>query len=250
MKLYNGNCLDVMQQIPDGSVDMILTDLPYGTTQNKWDSCIPTKPLWEEYKRVTKENAAILLFAQPPFDTTLVMSNRNMFRYEWIWHKVLATGFLNAKRMPLKSFEQILVFYSKLPTYNPQFQRGKEHKRGFTSNRASTNYGKYKTIETGYNSEYYPTDLIEFSQTTTKLHPTQKPVELCEYLIKTYTNKGETVLDSCMGSGTTGVAAKRLQRHFIGIELDKGYFDIASERIAKTPDQTTLFDEEDNKSER
>lgn len=232
MQLLKGDCLDLMKDIPDKSVDMILCDLPYGTTRNKWDSVIPLSDLWLQYERIAKENAAIVLFSQMPFTAELVTSNIKLFRYEWIYEKSQGTGHLNAKKMPLKVHENILVFYKKLPTYNPQWAKGKPYK--CTSGVHSKNYGKQNdhsiTISDG---RRYPTDIIKFGRTENDkhLHPTQKPVALLEYLIKTYTNEGETVLDNCMGSGSTGVACVNTNRRFIGIEIEDEYFNIAKERI-------------------
>ena len=225
-----GDCLEIMKDIPDKSIDMILCDLPYGTTRNKWDSIIPLDKLWNEYERIIKDNGAIVLFSQMPFTAELTHSNLKLFKYEWIWEKDNGTGFLNAKKMPLKIHENILVFYKKLPTYNPQMRTGfKPYK--CKQGRHSTNYGLYEQGHiTESNGERYPIDIIEFKKDS-GLHPTQKPVELLEYLIKTYTNENETVLDNCMGSGSTGVACKRTNRNFIGIELDETYFNIAKERI-------------------
>ena len=230
--LYQGDCLDIMPQLEENSVDLILCDLPYGTTKNKWDSVIPLNKLWKSYERIIKDNGAIVLFSQMPFSAELVHSNLKLFKYEWIWQKDSGTGFLNAKKMPLKIHENILVFYKKLPLYNPQMRTGfKPYK--CKQGRHSTNYGAY---EQGYitesNGERYPIDIIKFKKDS-GLHPTQKPVELLEYLIKTYTNENETVLDNCMGSGSTGVACINTNRRFIGIELDENYFNIAKERIEK-----------------
>ena len=230
IKLFQGDCLEVMKQIPDKSIDMILCDLPYNTTKNKWDICLNLQELWFEYERIIKDNGAIVLFSQMPFTAVLVNSNLKLFKYEWIWKKDNGTGFLNAKKMPLKIHENIEVFYKKLPTYNPQMRTGFKPyicKQG----RHSSNYGKYeKGHITISNGERYPIDIIECKKEN-GLHPTQKPVELLEYLIKTYTNEGETVLDNCMGSGSTGVACVNTNRKFIGIELDKEYFKIAEKRI-------------------
>lgn len=233
--IYNEDCLEGMKRIPDGSVDMILADLPYGTTRNKWDTVIPLDLLWEQYNRVIKERGAILLTAQTPFDKVLGVSNLENLRYEWIWDKRLPTGHLNAKRMPLKRHENILVFYKKLPVYNPQFTEGEPYDKGFAL-RESENWGKQVAVG-GKNSsgKRYPTSLIVKSNANQrgKLHPTQKPVALFEYLIKTYTNEGDTVLDNVMGSGTTAIACLNTNRNFIGFEMDKEYFDIANERINK-----------------
>lgn len=235
--LKQGDCLELMKDIPDNSIDMILCDLPYGTTNNKWDKKIDLQALWEQYKRIIKANAAIVLFSQMPFCVDLIVSNRKWFRYEWIWQKSQGTGFLNAKRMPLKIHENILIFYDKLPTYNPQFEKGKKHSRGNPGG-LSDNYGKFERICGDKSDYYYPVDVIKFSKSADRLHPTQKPVDLLEYLIKTYTNEGETVLDNCMGSGSTGVACVNTNRNFIGFELDEHYFEIAKKRIEEA--QTAL----------
>lgn len=227
-----GDCLEEMKKIPDGSVDLILCDLPYGTTRNKWDSVIPLEPLWEEYKRIVKTNGAILLFGQTPFDKVLGASNLDMLKYEWIWQKGQATGHLNAKKAPMKGHENILVFYSKLPTYNPQWTIGKPYTT--TRSTQSGNYGAQRdNITTVSDGRRYPVDVVKFSRggADRHLHPTQKPVALLEYLIRTYTNEGEVVLDNCMGSGSTCIAAINTGRKYIGIEKDKRYFDIANKRI-------------------
>lgn len=239
MKLLCGDCLELMRDIPDGSIDMILCDLPYGVTQNPKDKAIPFAPLWEAYNRVIKENGGIALFAQGTFFVELVASNREMYRYDLIWDKVLTTGFLNAKRIPLRQHEQIAVFYKKLPVYNLQFSRGKpQHSRGVAylqkpqENRNYGDFGVQEDYRKG-NTEKYPTSIIRVPKPhpSNCKHPTQKPVSLLEYLIRTYTNEGETVLDNCMGSGSTGVACVNTGRNFIGMELDQGYFDIARKRI-------------------
>lgn len=228
--IKQGDCLELMKDIPDKSVDMVLCDLPYGTTRNKWDSVIPLNKLWEQYERIIKDNGAIVLFSQMPFSAELVHSNLKLFKYEWIWQKDNGTGFLNAKKMPLKIHENILVFYKKLPLYNPQMRIGfKPYK--CKQGRHSTNYGAYEQGHiTESNGERYPIDIIKFKKDA-GLHPTQKPVELLEYLIKTYTNENETVLDNCMGSGSTGVACVNTNRNFIGYELDEKYFEVAERRI-------------------
>ena len=229
MTLLQGDCLELMKQVPDKSIDLILCDLPYGTTQNKWDTIIPFDKLWAQYKRIIKDNGAILLFSQMPFGANLIMSNPKMFRYEWIWEKENSTGFLQAKKMPLKKHENILVFYKHLPTYNPQMREGfKPYSQ--TSGRHSSNYNDYKATTTISDGTRYPIDIIKFNRDK-GLHPTQKPVALLEYLIKTYTNEGDTVLDNCMGSGSTGVACKNTNREFIGMELDEKYYKIACERL-------------------
>ena len=240
-KLMQGDCLELMKDIQDKSVDMILCDLPYGITACKWDTIIPFEPLWEQYERIIKDNGAIVLTAAQPFTSALVMSNPKLFKYDWTWRKPRGTGHLNAKKQPLRDKEDILVFYKKQPTYNPQMSEGEPYtamkggKNTRVSNKGDTTYGKFmngaefRNDNSGFR---YPKQVIEFGVVERgTLHPTQKPVALFEYLIKTYTNEGETVLDNCMGSGTTGVACKNLNRNFIGIELDEGYFKIAKERI-------------------
>ena len=227
--LWNGDCLELMRDIPDGSIDLVLCDLPYGTTQNKWDSVISLTDLWFEYKRIS--NGAIVLTAQTPFDKILGVSNLEMLRYEWVWKKESGTGFLNAKKAPLKNHENVLVFYKTQPTYNPQMRTGFKPYKCKQGKTKSSNYGFQSGAFTESYGERYPLTTIEFQRDKNKLHPTQKPVAMMEYLIRTYTNEGDTVLDNCMGSGTTGVACVNTNRKFIGIELDKGYFDIAKQRI-------------------
>ena len=233
-QLYHGDCLEVMKQIPNESVDMILCDLPYSTTKNSWDTLIPFEPLWKQYERVIKQNGAIVLFAQTPFDKLLGSSNLKLLKYEWIWEKNKATGFLNSKKMPLKAHENILVFYKKLPTYNPQglvkkevptINKGNRGRMGEVSNYGVANKDAIQEYEN------YPRDVLKYGVVMKPVHPTQKPVELLEYLIKTYTNENELVLDNCMGSGSTIVAALNTNRKAIGIELDDKYFNIAKERI-------------------
>jgi len=226
ISLMQGDCLELMKAIPDRSVDMVLTDPPYGTTQCKWDSVIPFEPMWEQLKRVTKKNGAIVMTASQPFTSALIMSNVKMFKYCWIWQKSKPTGHLNAKKQPLRTYEDVVVFYGKHCSYNPQGTKPTD-KTVSRTNRG--NYGECSksTRQTVTN---YPRNIVKFSSVD-GVHQTQKPVALMEYLIKTYTNEGETVLDFTMGSGTTGVAAKNLGRSFIGIELDETYFNIAKERI-------------------
>lgn len=239
IQLWQGDCLELMNDIPDHSIDMILCDLPYGITQNKCDVCVPLDNLWRQYIRIIKDNTAILLFGQGTFYVDLVNSNRNMFRYDLIWDKQLSSGHLNAHRMPLRKHEQIAVFYKKLPTYNPQFTKGKPlHSKGHAYKEKpmiNNNYGKFNIIDDDRCGETnkYPTSILSCQKPhpSTSIHPTQKPVELCEWLIKTYTDEGDIVLDNCMGSGTTGVACRNLNRKFIGIELNGEYFDIAQKRI-------------------
>jgi len=233
INLMQGDCLELMKTIPDGSVDMVLTDPPYGTTACKWDSVIPFEPMWEQLKRVTKKNGAIVLMAQTPFDKALGASNLSDLKTEWIWQKEMGSGHLNAKRMPLKNHENILVFYRKPPTYNPQMRTGFSSYVAKQGKTKSQNYGSQTGAVTISNGERYPLTVLEFKRDKGRVHPTQKPVALMEYLIKTYTTEGETVLDFTMGSGSTGVAAKNLNRKFIGIELDENYYNIAKERIGE-----------------
>ena len=234
--IYLGDCLEIMKHIPSKSIDMILCDLPYGTTLNKWDSIIPLDLLWHEYERIIKDRGMICLTASEPFTSQLISSNYKLFKYDLIWDKKSTTGFLNAKRRPLRRHEQVLCFYKKLPIYNPIMEiRGKPRNKGSYNKRKGDGdscYGKFENIES-FNNTYYPTSILEFSNANQKdkLHTTQKPVELCEYLIKTYTNEGETVLDNCMGSGSTLVACINTNRNFIGIEKELKYFEIAKKRI-------------------
>jgi len=244
IKLIQGDCLEKMKDIPDKSIDMILCDLPYGTTACKWDTIIPFEPLWEQYKRIIKDNGAIVLTASQPFTSALVMSNIKMFKYEWVWVKNGITGFANAKKQPLRNYEDILVFSKERTNYFPQDLIRIDKKCKNSKNRGgeslrmsiddSKNKGSLRTEGKEYIQEFtgYPKQtLTDIKEDAEKLHPTQKPVALFEYLIKTYTNEGDLVLDNCMGSGTTGVACKNLNRNFIGIELDAEYFKIAEKRI-------------------
>ena len=231
MTLWQGECLELMKKIPDKSVDMILCDLPYGTTDCKWDKKININKLFYEYERIIN-GGVTALFSQQPFSTDLIQANRKHFRYEWIWEKSLALGFLMAKKRPLRKHENILIFSSKQPVYHPQgLIELKQPKIRKGQNRKVQIYressGNYITTHTNY-----PVDILRFPNGNHKsFHPTQKPVPLLEYLIRTYTNEGETVLDNCMGSGSTGVACVNTNRNFIGIELDENYFRIARERI-------------------
>ena len=233
IKLFNGDCLKVMPEIESGSVDMILCDPPYGTTNCKWDSIIPLEPMWEQLKRIIKPKGAIVMTASQPFTTTLIHSNMKMFKYCWYWDKHQGTGFLNAKKQPLRSIEDVVVFYKKQCTYNPEMRPGESYSSKYSDkNLGSDCYGHAKEVSVtkDYNGRY-PITSIKFKRDKNKIHPTQKPVALMEYLIKTYTNEGESVLDFTMGSGTTGVACQNLKRNFIGIEMDETYFKIAQERI-------------------
>jgi len=236
-KIYCGDCLEIMKQIPDKSIDMVLCDLPYGTTACKWDTIIPFEPLWEQYKRIIKDNGAIVLTASQPFTSALVMSNIKMFKYCWYWEKERLTNIAQVKNRAGKTVEECVVFYKKQPIYNPQMvkyigkKRTNKVKNGVMGKLTDSNTKKVKEyIDTGFR---YPTQILKIKRDTltSNLHPTQKPVALFEYLIKTYTSVGDTILDNCIGSGTTAVAAINTGRNFIGIEMDKGYCDIAEERI-------------------
>ena len=235
MILYKGDCIEKMQKIPNESISLILTDLPYGTTANKWDKKLSLDKLWDEWLRILKPNGVIALWSQMPFTAEVIMSNPKLFRYEWIIEKTNSTGFLNAKKMPLKAHENVLIFYKSLPIYNPQKTTGHTPVHSFTKHKdAGKCYGKTKTgLSGGGSTERFPRDILNFKWDTqkSKLHPTQKPVAANEYFIKTYTNEGDTVLDCCMGSGSTGIAALSTGRDFIGIELDENYFDIAENRL-------------------
>ena len=239
MTLLQGDCLELMKDIPDKSIDLILCDLPYGTTRNSWDEVIPFDKLWAQYNRIIKDNGAILLFAQGKFYVNLVSSNMKMFRYDLVWDKELVSGFLNAKRMPLRRHEQVAVFYKHLPTYNPQFTQGKPlHSKGTSYKEkelTNNNYGDFKATDDDRagSTEKYPISIMKFQKPhpSVCIHPTEKPVALLEYLVKTYTNEGDVVLDNCMGSGSTGVACRNTNREFIGMELDENYYKIACERL-------------------
>lgn len=239
MRLENGDCLKVMDKLIEENikVDCIIVDLPYGTTKNKWDCIIPFEPMWEKIKKIRKDNTAVIMFAQTPFDKVLGVSNLKELRYEWIWEKTQPTGHLNAKKMPMKAHENILIFYKKMPTYNPQKTFG--HKpmnsgvRTFSLKNNNYNVINKTDLPFGGSTERYPRSVQVFKSDKQKkyLHPTQKPEALTDYLVSTYTNKGDVVLDFAMGSGTTGVSCVKLKRNFIGIELDKEYFEIAKKRI-------------------
>lgn len=234
MKLFNADCFDIFPQIESGSIDMILCDLPYGTTACKWDSILPFDRLWEQYERIIKPKGAIVLTASQPFTSALIMSNPEIYRYNWVWHKTRPSNFPLAKKQPMKYHEDICVFGVKSPNYYPQMIKSdKIRKKGKNDGYRGFNKGLDNPIylEKEY-TDFYPASIQTFSlHNAGLLHPTQKPVELMEYLIKTYTNERELVLDNCMGSGTTGVACKNLNRDFIGIEKDEKYFEIAKNRI-------------------
>lgn len=232
-KIHHGDCLELMKDIPDKSIDMILCDLPYGTTACKWDTIIPLDKLWEQYERIIKEDGAIVLTASQPFTTTLINSNIKLFRYCWYWNKTYSVGFMNANKMPLRNVEEVVVFYKKLPTYNPQGLIEINKKQYRRKDKETTVYNDMGLREGEYTQKYtnYPTQVLSYGKEGKTVHPTQKPVALFEYLIKTYTNEGEVVLDNCIGSGTTAIAAINTGRFFIGIEKEKEYVDIANKRI-------------------
>lgn len=236
-EIYNGDCLNLMNNIDDKSIDMILADLPYGTTNCKWDSIISLDELWKQYKRIIKDNGAIVLFAQTPFDKVLGCSNLKMLKYEWIWEKTQATGHLNAKKMPMKAHENILVFYKKSPTYNPIKTSGHVRKVSTAKHKRNTNtgeiYNKCDDFSDYDSTKRYPRSVQVFASDKQKLnlHSTQKPLALCEYLIKTYSNEGDLILDNVCGSGTTGVAAKKTNRNYILMEKDIDIFNVAKNRL-------------------
>jgi len=251
--LYLGDCLDIMPRLPARSVDLILCDLPYGTTACAWDSVIPFEPLWREYRRVLKQGGVVVLTAAQPFTTAVIASNLQGFKYCWYWDKKAVTGFANAKLQPLRCVEDVIVFYDSKPTYNPQglVRISKTRANSATvggdtvreNTAASSGKGSLRTAGAEYVQEFtnYPKQLLEISRDRDKLHPTQKPVALMEYLVRTYTNPGNLVLDNTMGSGTTGVAAVKLGRKFIGIEIEPKYFDIACRRIQAALDAPDMF---------
>ena len=235
-KVWKYDCLEAMPELPDKSIDMILCDLPYGTTACKWDTIIPFEPLWKEYKRIIKDNGAIVLTASQPFTSALVMSNPDMFKYEWIWEKSKATGFLDCNKRPMKAHENILVFSNGQTTYNAQKEKGEPYYRGKIDYQPP-HYGKQKPkIVESKDGSRFPRSVLYYKTAESEgksQHPTQKPVALFEYLIKTYTSVGDTILDNCIGSGTTAVAAINTGRNFIGIEMDTGYCEVANKRIAE-----------------
>jgi len=245
IELYCGDCLEVMKDIQNNSVDAIITDPPYGTTACKWDSVIDFDLMWEQLNRIIKHNGAIVLFGSEPFSSALRMSNIKNYRYDWVWNKVAITNPMLAKKQPLRCLENIIIFYKKQPTYNPEMVEGKKwHRGGKKKHKTDTLSAKY-IIQNGSDKTNlkYPKNLIEFSNANkmNNVHPTQKPIALMEYLIKTYTKENETILDFTMGSGTTGVACKNTNRSFIGIEMDEKYFEIASKRINSHQPQLRLI---------
>lgn len=232
--VIHGDCLVEMQRIPDKSIDMILCDLPYGTTRNKWDSVIPLDELWAQYERIIKDNGAIVLFGVQIFSAKLIISNPKLFKYKVIWEKSKSTNFLNAKRQPLRKYEEICVFYKRQPIYNPQMTKGEPYNKGVRKDQQTGSYGEFRPVEVKSTGERYPTDIVYFKTAESEgkvEHPTQKPVELFEYLIKTYTNEGDLVLDNTAGSGTAGVACKNTNRDYCLIEMEQEYIDVIERRL-------------------
>ncbi len=255
--VIKGDSLEVMKTIAPKSIDMILCDLPYGTTQNKWDSIIPLDELWKEYKRIIKPNGAIVLTSSGMFTAQLMLSNLKMFKYKWIWEKSKATNFLNAKKQPLRKYEEVCVFYSKQPTYNPLMKEGEPYDKGVRKNQLTGSYGDFNPVEVKSDGQRYPTDIIYFKTAESEgevYHPTQKPVDLGRYLVKTYTNPGETILDNTCGSGSFLVSAVLEGRNFIGIDKDEdshrfkgdriSYIDISKMRVLKAYDSLDESGEE------
>ena len=234
-KIYNMDCLEGMKLIPDKSIDMILCDLPYGTTVCKWDVIIPFEPLWEQYNRIIKHNGVIALFGAEPFSSKLRMSNIKQYKYDWIWEKSKATNFLNAKKQPLRAYENICIFYDKQPTYNPQMKKGESYNKGVRKQQTKDDvYGSFNQVEVKSEGLRYPRNVIYFKTAESEgkaYHKTQKPISILEYLVNTYTNESEVVLDNCIGSGSTAIACINTNRNYIGFELDKQYYDIAINRI-------------------
>ena len=222
--VYEGDCLEIMKQLPDNSIDMVLCDLPYGTTQNKWDSVIPLDELWKQYRRVVKDNGAIVLTSQGMFTAELMLSNPSMFKYKWVWEKSKSTNFLNAKKQPLRKHEDVCVFYKKQPIYHPQMIEGEPYDKGVRKNQLSGSYGDFLPVHVQSDGKRYPTDIIYFKTAESEgkvYHPTQKPIELGRYFVRTYTEPGAVVLDNTSGSGTFLVAALLEGRNFIGIEKNE-----------------------------
>lgn len=241
VQLWNEDCLETLKRIETGTIDLMLTDIPYGTTKNEWDNLPNIAAMWLEWERIVKPNGAFIFTAQQPIAADLIMSRRAFFRYEWIWEKTQGTGHLNANKMPLKIHENILVFYRQLPTYNPQIIKSLKRvvkRNGLKSK--TTNYGDFTEISKSEYDGYMPTDIIKFDRDEEQLHPTQKPVDLFRYLIKTYSNENETVFDGYSGSGTTAYACIKENRKFIGSELSKEYFDLSVKRLTEISMQPEL----------
>jgi site-specific DNA-methyltransferase (adenine-specific) len=242
-RIYNEDCYQTLQCTETGIIDLLLQDTPFGVTQNEWDIKPNLSKMWKEWERVTKENGAMIFFATQPFASELILSNQNNFRYDLIWYKALGTGFLNANKMPMRNHEHILVFYRKLPTYNPQKYVGKMRDKGNKGSRTTTNYGTFKPT-VSRNDEYFPQSVVDFSngdRTKENDHPTQKPLDLIRYLILTYSNKEDVVFDGYMGSGTTAIACITEKRNFIGSELNKEYYELANKRIQLFLMQQRMF---------
>ena len=234
--LFQGDCLQIMSAIPDGAIDLILCDLPYGITDCEWDSLIPMEPLWNEYRRLIKQNGAIVLTAQQPFATDLINAARKWFRYEIIWSKAKPLGFLNANRMPLRAHENVLVFYKRLPCYNPQFTEGEPyHSKGRSNSKTAVYRDIKKRIDTINKGVRYPRSVLHFPQEGRTGHPTEKPQALFEWIVKTYTRPGETVLDNCVGSGTTAAACEATGRRWIGIEMTERFCEMVRDRLSDAP---------------
>jgi len=241
--VFNEDCYETLCRLQQGSVDLLLQDTPFGVTQNEWDIKPDLPKMWEQWERVTKENGAMIFFATQPFASELILSNTKLFRYDIIWYKALGTGFLNANKMPMRNHESILVFYRKLPTYNPVMTAGKMRMKGSKKGNATTNYGNYEG-KTKVDDQYFPQSVIDFSngdRTSENDHPTQKPLDLIRYLVKTYSNENDIVFDGYMGSGTTATACITEKRKFIGSELNAEYFDITTKRIKELQSKPLLF---------
>lgn len=248
--VIEGDCLEIMKQLPDNSIDMVLCDLPYGTTQNKWDSVIPLDELWKQYRRIVKDEGAIVLTSQGMFTAELMVSNPKMFRYKWVWEKSKSTNFLNAKKQPLRKHEDVCVFYKKQPVYHPQMIEGEPYDKGIRKNQLSGSYGDFQPVHVHSDGKRYPTDIIYFKTAESEgkvFHPTQKPVELGRYFVRTYTNPGDVVLDNTSGSGSFLVAALLEGRNFIGIEKNENvalfkkgdidYIQVAKQRLQQAWDK-------------
>jgi len=243
INIYNEDCLKTMKRIETGSVDLLLQDTPFGCTQNEWDVKPDFSIMWSEWERITKQNGAIIFFGTQPFASELILSRSGLFRYDIIWYKALGTGHLNANKMPMRNHEHILVFYRNLPTYNPQMKVGKMRMKGSAKGNTTTNYGDFKG-KTSVNDQYHPQSIVDFTngdRTKENDHPTQKPIDLIRYLIKTYSNKGDLVFDGYSGSGTTAHACAVEKRNFIGAETDKKYFDKSINRIKNELSQIRIF---------
>lgn len=242
-KIYNEDCLETLKRLPDNSIDLLLQDPPFGVTQNEWDIKPNLQTMWQEWNRVSKDNTAMIFFATQPFASELILSNRTNFRYDIIWYKALGTGFLNANKMPMRNHEHILLFYRKLPTYNPQMEVGKKRIKGSKKNNSSSNYGNFKG-QTKVDDLYFPQSVVDFTngdRTKENDHPTQKPLDLIRYLIVTYSNENDIVFDGYMGSGTTAHACILENRKFIGSEMQENYFKNSLKRIEAELSQPRLF---------